>query len=651
MTDTFRKLTFFSAIAAIAFGVIGLASWLVAAPALFAFRSTPATAFMLCGFALALMSATRSKWLTWLARASAATVAVACAASILLTEPGSASSGVFCDNPFLACISTVFGTMSLYDITGFGIISLAILLTDVRIRQHFLPSEWLALVSFLVAVMATIGSLFEQSKFCLFVSCQELSLLAVAVYAVLSAGVLLSRTDTGFMNLLESPGAGGAIARRILPGAFLIPVLLGSLRMIGLKLKVYDSEGALTMAVSMMIVAFLVLVWICSARLEKKDQILKNTLKTLAQSEQRVRTIINESVDAFVAIDNRGTIREFSQRAEAMFGWLRADVVDKEALATLAHGGSDGMLNLFEAADDNGASHLIETQCARKDGSAINVEIMPFLITSGSEQLCCAFVRDVTERRQLQQRFQDFYHAVSHELRSPLTAIRCALDTVKESDGTRLADEAQNQLHRAIASSDRLIALVNDLLDLRRIELGKFTLDNVNADPLILAQTACDALEPLCKLRSIEIIAVAESVCEVQCDPDRIVQVLINLLTNALKFSPEGSQIVLQTSDSGTHVRFAVIDAGPGIPEQKSSALFESFEQLQTPGWEYMPGSGLGLAICRRIIEEMGGSIGHHNNDGGGSTFWFELGSAEEAKPQNARSDDADDAGIACGAA
>lgn len=654
LRDTFKNTARVAACFGMLFGLLGWLSWVLNVPQLFMLRAVPATSFALCGVALNLLCCQQHRVLQWVGRATAVVVFAACAASMLGKGAGTTSSGILADNPYQALVSALFGTMSLYDVVGFAMLSLAIMLmgsrwlgergvgdllapnTNCGVRSWFAPSEWLAGFGFVMATMAAIGTLFEQARFCLFVSCQDLSLLAVAVYGLLCAGALLANTQTGLMIIMESPGAGGMAARRILPGALAIPIALGVLRVVSLKFNIADSATVLPVAICLMLVAFLSLIWTSSLKLERKDALLNQAMNTLEQSEQRVRTIINESVDAFVAINDAGKITEWSSRAETMFGISRAvamggqlglfltPAVEKELRGYFSDADAPGQL----ATTENKSGELLQFAMAKADGATIDIEVMPFLIRAQDELLCCAFVRDVTQRKQLEQRFQDFYHAVSHELRSPLTAIRCSLESVNESQSTNLDTDARKQLHNAIGASDRLIQLINDLLDLRRIELGKFSFQSMEADPILLAQAAVDTLTPLANLKSVDVILVAESSLPVTCDPARTEQVLINLISNAIKFSPAKARIIVTCSDSeqSDRVRFSVKDEGPGIPDNQASRLFESFEQLQSPGWEYIPGTGLGLAISRRIVEELGGAIGHYNNeDARGSTFWFEL--------------------------
>lgn len=654
LRDTFKKSALLAGAFGVLFGLLGCASWWLTVPQLYMLRSMPATAFMLCGAALLFLCCQRS-WLRWLGRGTALVVFLACVSSMVLQRAGSTGSGILSDNPYQAVISLLFGTMSLYDMIGFALLSLSIALIDLRRGPNLVlvPSEWFAGCGFMMAIMAALGTLFEQARFCLFISCQELSLLAVAAYGLLCGGVLMARTETGMMNIMETPGAGGMTARRILPGALVIPIVLGLLRVVSVKFHLWDAETALPITVCLMMPAYVALIWSSSLKLEQKENQLKDTMRGLEQSEQRVRTIIHESVDAFVAINKSGKICEWSNRAESMFEVGRDVALHAPVLSFLTEVVQVQLLEYFgEATGEVRAlvegevrefsrapiNPLFHARVPRPDGVTIDIEVMPFIIEANQEKLCCAFIRDVTQRKQLEQRFQDFYHAVSHELRSPLTAIRCSLQTVNETQGDALDTDATKQLHNAIGASDRLIQLINDLLDLRRIELGKFSFDSAVADPILLAQAAVDTLTPLSNLKSLEVILLVESTQQVVCDPARTEQVLINLLSNAIKFAPARGQILVRVSDcdggSGGDgnggakvggVRFSVSDEGPGIPENQASRLFESFEQLQSPGWEYIPGTGLGLAISRRIVEELGGTIGHANNEPTGSTFWFEL--------------------------
>jgi signal transduction histidine kinase len=241
------------------------------------------------------------------------------------------------------------------------------------------------------------------------------------------------------------------------------------------------------------------------------------------------------------------------------------------------------------------------------------------------QSLLCGFVRDITERKQVEQRFKEFYSTVSHELRSPLTSIRGSINVVKQLAVEHLPDTATGMLDIADGSLDRLIRLINDLLDVKRIEEGHLNLELQPLDPIKIAKLAVDGMQGMASKNQVELMLAMDNLAIFTGDADRVVQVLTNLISNAIKFAPKGTRVIVRTARSRNpqRLRFAVEDQGPGIPSADVHKLFSKFGQL-CDGRKQL-GTGLGLAISKAIVEEHNGEIGLDSSIGKGTTFWFEL--------------------------
>jgi signal transduction histidine kinase len=244
--------------------------------------------------------------------------------------------------------------------------------------------------------------------------------------------------------------------------------------------------------------------------------------------------------------------------------------------------------------------------------------------------------------RDLQQAFdhrQSVMQMVAHDLRSPLAASQISLDILSEFESKNLTESGNSQLEKMRANNRRLLALVNDLLTIDLIELGKLEL---NLAPSNVRQLAGDAVETLESLAQAKNIALVNQCTEqyVQVDADRIVQVLVNLITNAIKFSPGKSEIQVSSARNSGSIVISVSDQGCGMSEQECRQAFEKFYQSANNTKE--EGFGLGLAICRLIIESHQGRIGVESVLGKGSRFWFSIAEAATADltPSGKSSDD-----------
>jgi signal transduction histidine kinase len=217
----------------------------------------------------------------------------------------------------------------------------------------------------------------------------------------------------------------------------------------------------------------------------------------------------------------------------------------------------------------------------------------------------------------------EFISTVSHELRTPLTSIKGSMSLVLE--GSPLDDETRELVEVTKRNADRLVRLVNDILDVSKIEAGRLELDPAPTGVEGLCAEAVQGIDGFAKKVGVAVrCEIAQRLPEVRADRDRIVQVLTNLLSNALKFSPRGGTVDLRALATGALVRFEVTDRGPGIPEEFRAKLFTRFAQSDRARRE-QEGTGLGLAICRALVLSHGGEIGVASEPGKGATFHFTL--------------------------
>jgi signal transduction histidine kinase len=231
---------------------------------------------------------------------------------------------------------------------------------------------------------------------------------------------------------------------------------------------------------------------------------------------------------------------------------------------------------------------------------------------------------DAAERRQLTRLKDEFVSIVSHELRTPLTSIRGSLGLLASGrlDGT---PQARRMLEIAAQNSDRLVRLINDMLDLDRLQSGRLELNPARADVARLVEQSVHAVEGAANEVQVTLEARVHPGLDVWADPDRVVQVLVNLLSNAAKFSPPGAAVEVIAEDRGEQALFQVRDRGRGIPGDKLEAIFERFRQVDSSDARDKGGTGLGLAICRSIVQQHGGRIWVASEWGKGSSFFFTL--------------------------
>jgi PAS domain S-box-containing protein len=343
----------------------------------------------------------------------------------------------------------------------------------------------------------------------------------------------------------------------------------------------------------------------------------------------RLNAIVETAPDGIVTLSPNGVIESVNDAMLGIFGYEATELTGKniDILMPGFFADEKGRMQLeaLKAGERKIFGSELETIAERKDGKQIPVELSLSILNLGDRQIVTGIVRDITERKQAQQRLKDFYSNVSHELRTPLTSIRTALGLIEEGVAGTVTEETAPIIQIAESEADRLIRLINDLLDIRRIEEGKFVLKLSEVTPQQLLDKAFDSVRNIAKEAGVELVSDVNAHNQLLCDEDRIIQVLTNLLSNAIKFSPANTKVSAGVEQIGERCRFAIVDSGCGILEEQVEKLFGRFEQLNSAQNGKKIGSGLGLFISKTIVEHHGGAIGIDSSYKEGSRFWFEL--------------------------
>ena len=241
-------------------------------------------------------------------------------------------------------------------------------------------------------------------------------------------------------------------------------------------------------------------------------------------------------------------------------------------------------------------------------------------------ELAAAFNRMCERLGEVERMKADFFSSMSHELRTPLTSIKEGTGLLLDGVGGETTDKQRKLLTILAEESNRLIGVVNSLLDLSKLEAGmlNYAFETVNLDPLI--RRAVAEIAPLVEAKQIKVeTAIDAPLPPARLDPERMLQVLRNLLGNAVKFTPKGGQVTVAASPVDGKLQVSVQDSGPGIPAESLTAIFEKFHQGNHKGAHMRPGTGLGLAIAKNIITSHGGEIWAESELGQGSKFFFAL--------------------------
>jgi len=360
------------------------------------------------------------------------------------------------------------------------------------------------------------------------------------------------------------------------------------------------------------------------------------------------RLAVEASPSGMLLIDGEGRIALVNSEIERLFGYPRDELLGQSVELLVPEAARSRHVQLRVAfarrSDMRRLGAGRELAGRHKGGREIPLEIAlnPIETRDGPAVLCS--VLDVSERKRLDRLKDDFVSTVSHELRTPLTSIAGSLALMVGGAAGPLSETMLRLLTIAHKNSERLVRLINDILDIEKIESGRVTFDIRRVDVRVLVEQAIEANRAFADSFGVHIrlTAPAERL-DARADADRLVQVVTNLLSNAAKFSPFGGEVRVAIADEGELIRISVRDRGPGIPDAFKSRIFEKFAQADVADARQKGGTGLGLNIVRQIVTRLGGEVGFADAPGGGTTFavtvprWrtADAGSAAHASADN----------------
>ncbi len=363
---------------------------------------------------------------------------------------------------------------------------------------------------------------------------------------------------------------------------------------------------------------------------------LELNLKSVSQAnaaaqekEARLRAIVDNAGDGIITIDQQGRIETFNPAAARMFHYLPQQVIGEDIRLLMAdefHADATQILSKFAEGKMRPGSRIgLDITARREDGSTFPAELVVSEMRMAGQRGFNGIVRDLTEQRRMEQMKSEFIANVSHELRTPLTSIRGSLGLLASGTLGALTPQGSALLDIANKNCERLVRLVNDILDIEKIESGNMPYRMSTQCLLPLVQQAIGATQHFADEFKVG-LALAHDAddASVHVDADRMVQVIVNLLSNAAKFSPTGGRVAIGLRAVPGRIRLSVADAGPGIPEEFRSRIFQKFAQADGSDARRKGGTGLGLTISRTIVERHGGIIGF-TSSGQGTEFHVEL--------------------------
>ncbi|MCH9016449.1 MAG: response regulator [Chloroflexi bacterium] len=376
----------------------------------------------------------------------------------------------------------------------------------------------------------------------------------------------------------------------------------------------------------------------------------------LQGSEAGIRAILDATVDGIITMDEEGTIESFNSAAESIFAYSAAEIIGQNVNVLMAQTNqteANGYLGQYMGTGEKGVTALErEAEGRRKDGTTFPMDIAVNEVQLPDRRLYTGIVRDISERKKLESEIiqyteslekayaelqeldelkDNFLSSVSHELRTPLTAIKGSAEILLNGEGV---DEQVHEEFLTIINSecDRLTRLINDVLDLARMDAGQERWNDGPHSMGDIVATAVSGIQTLAIQKKIDItVDLDPNLSRVWCDDDKIVQVLTNLFSNAIKFTPDGGWVQVSgaesetTNDGGHAIEIRVSDNGIGMEPKDLDKIFQKFKQVGDIPSDVHRGTGLGLPICKEIVGHYDGKIWAESEPGKGSVFIFTL--------------------------
>lgn len=365
-----------------------------------------------------------------------------------------------------------------------------------------------------------------------------------------------------------------------------------------------------------------------SMRLREQESAIKATSK-------RLQAVLRHAIDGILTTDEHGTIESVNPAAERMFQYFADELIGRNfnvLVPDLVLGTNDAQDGDPLPSTPSGELRLeCEVTAYRKDKTSFPMIVGISEMMLENRRLFVSIVRDITERRHLDQMKSDFIASVSHELRTPLTSIHGSLNLMASGEVEGITNEAKNLIELAYKNSGRLVRLINDIVDFEKIESGRM---DFNMQVVELAPIVRQAIVPLVEYaRNHNVEFIFEKTVKngkVIVDAEQLGKVITNLLVNAVRLSPANDQVNIEVARKNSMLRFSVTDHGPGIPDEIRKYIFEKFVQVDTTDIRYKAGAGLGLSIAKAIVDRFGGVVDYYSVPHLKTTFFVDLPEVDE---------------------
>lgn len=369
-------------------------------------------------------------------------------------------------------------------------------------------------------------------------------------------------------------------------------------------------------------------------RLEGADEIAQldhsfhSMKEQLREASEREKDLFDNASDVICVLDAQDRFSKINRACLKFWGYAPGEMIGMSIWDLVANEQKQAMEAQLERTKSS--SQPISFESILKHRNEKRIEVLWSALWSEYENSLFCIVHDVSERKQVERARQQFLAMISSDLKKPLSQISASVAKLLTEELSLLPAKAAEKMEMAKKNVNRLLGLVNDLLQVSEMDLASVEIKKETCSIEEVLYRSAQDVEAFADKHHVK-LQVRSIDSDWYVDSNRVIQVLVNLLSNAIKFSPESATVVLSAEAQGDYVLCKVIDRGRGVPESHKQAIFEKFKQVEAADGKRKAGTGLGLPICKQIVEDHGGAIGVESAEGQGSTFWFRLPRDESA--------------------